>query len=207
MSAAPFVFAHPAMWPFTGQKQVKDWQQNYRSTGSQPWHLDAGQTALSFSNGYLGYTEITHMTSNTTDASGAHIGVGYLTNGSKTATAAVIHLVRFGPDTDSPWEVIGTDDTTFTLTTPGYGAAVRTPMNVGGRINGVDESIRVQVRQPSASRPIGTACCVAAGGSNAPWSTSVPYSGAIDAVLTVAASTGGHIKDVERFTITAVRPR
>jgi len=29
----------------------------------------------------------------------------------------VLHLVRFGNDPDSPWEVVGSDDTTFSLDT------------------------------------------------------------------------------------------
>lgn len=33
----------------------------------------------------------------------------------------------------------------------------------------------------------------------------MPFSGAEDPVLTIVASTGGHIAEVERFTVTAVR--
>ncbi|MGA5098583.1 hypothetical protein ACPCAC_14655 [Streptomyces lavendulocolor] len=100
---------------------------------------------------------------------------------------------------------MGTDDTTFTLTRPVYGSVARSPLTVGGRISGVDESIRVQVRQPSSRAPLGTSCCTPAGGSGQPWSASVSFKGAEDAVLTVVAATGGHIAEVERFTVTAVR--
>jgi hypothetical protein len=114
--------------------------------------------------------------------------------------------VRYGTGPDAPWEVVGTDDTTFSLTTPAYGSLVRSPMVTGGRISGVDESIRVQVRQPSSAAPLGTSpCCTPAGGNDQPWNVKVSFSGASDPVLTVVASTGGHVADVERFTITAVR--
>lgn len=79
------------------------------------------------------------------------------------------------------------------------------PLLTGGRITGVDERIRIQVRQPSSAAPLGTSCCTAAGGNGRHWKESVSFSGADDPVLTVVASTGGHIADVERFTVTAVR--
>ena len=205
-SSALFVFGYPAMWPFPSQQAADAWQVSYRNGGNQPWHLDAEQTALRFSSGFLGYTDMTHVTASKITGSDAHISVGYASQAGKTSTAAIVHVVRFGKEADSPWEVVGTDDTTLTLTTPGYGTPVGSPMVVGGRITGVDESIKVQVLQPSSPKAIGVTCCVAGGGDNQPWKTTVSYSSPIDPVLTVAASTGGHVKDVERFAVTAVRP-
>jgi hypothetical protein len=66
----------------------------------------------------------------------------------------------------------------------------------------VDESIRVQMRQPSSEQPIG----LPAGGENTPWSTTVTYQGATAPALTVVVFTGGHYTDVERFAITGIRP-
>ncbi len=122
---------------------AKDWQAAYRSGGQQPWHLDAGQTALSFTRGYLGFNEINIVTSTRTDSIGAHIGVGYRDPNGTARTAAVLHLVRFGTDSDSPWEVVGSDDATFSLEIPAYGSVVHSPVTVGGHITGVDENIRV----------------------------------------------------------------
>lgn len=34
------------------------WQRQYRATGSQPWHLDAGLTALSFTGDHLGFGKL-----------------------------------------------------------------------------------------------------------------------------------------------------
>jgi hypothetical protein len=101
--------------------------------------------------------------------------------------------------------VVGTKDTTLTLTQPRYGATARSPMTVGGRITGVDESIRVQVRQPSTASPLGESAGIPAGGQSTPWSVRVPFHGATAPALTVVASTGGHVVDVEQFAITAVR--
>jgi hypothetical protein len=118
----------------------------------------------------------------------------------------VLHLVRIGSGSDAPWEVVGTADTTLTVDRPKYGATVASPLTVGGQITGVDESIRVDVRQPSSAVPIGTFCCVAAGGERQPWSARVSFRTATDPALIIVASTGGHLQDVERFAITGIRP-
>jgi hypothetical protein len=193
------------LYPFRSLGEVAQWQQAYRSGGHDPWHLDAGQTATSFASGHLGYAEIDQVTSTAMDAGGAHIGVGFVSEGGRKATAAVIHLLRFGKGADAPWEVVGTDDTDLTLTAPPYGAQVTSPIVVGGRITGVDESIRVQVRQVSSDKALGESCCVPAGGQRTPWQATVSFSGATDRVVTIAASTGGHLKQVERFTVTGLR--
>ncbi|MEA2703572.1 MAG: hypothetical protein QOD63_1517 [Actinomycetota bacterium] len=207
VTTSPFgtTFAYQPLWPFRSLAEADAWQESYRSGGHQPWHLDAAQTALSFASGYLGYTEIDKTTSTTPAKDGVLVAVGSATEGGRISTAAVVHLLRFGAGTDAPWEIVGTEDKDFSLTEPRYGATVTSPLTVGGLITGVDESIHVQVRQLSSEAPIGDACCVGAGGDRSPWQATVTFQGATDHVLTVAASTGGHLLKVERFTVTAVR--
>ncbi|GAA0662443.1 hypothetical protein GCM10010193_12190 [Kitasatospora atroaurantiaca] len=193
------------LWPFSTLAQAQAWERDFHSGGHQPWHLDPDQTALSFTQGYLGFQDVSRVSSHTVSGRDARIGVGLSTPEGARGTAAVIHLVRYGTDPDAPWEVVGTDDTTFSLTMPAYGSVAHSPVQTGGRITGVDESIRVQVRQPSSTAPLGSFCCLPAGGSGEPWHAPVSFSGAHDPVLTIVASTGGHISSVERFTVTAVR--
>ena len=200
--------AYLPLYPFTSLANVQDWQNSFRTGGHQPWHLDAGQTALSFVAA-LGYSDIDSVISVRTDSSGAHVSVGFRPNadsGSPTVSA-VIHLVRWGTGTDIPWEVVGTDDTTFSLDIPGYGTTVASPLTVGGRITGVDESIRVQVRTATSSAALGIYCCLPAGGTSTPWSVSVSFAAPSGTVLTLAAQTGGHVAAVERFAVTGVRSR
>lgn len=194
------------LWPFTTLAEAGSWERAFRSDGSRPWHRDPAQTALSFTQGYLGFDGIDRVTSRDVDGREARIGVGASAS-EGTGTAAVIHLVRFGSGADAPWEVVGTDDADFSLTAPAYGATAGSPLRAGGRITGVDESVRVDVRQPSSEKVLGTTCCLSAGGRNQPWTSSVTFTGADDPVLTVVASTGGHVAEVERFTVTAVRTR
>jgi hypothetical protein len=197
--------AYQPLYPFASLDAANSWQATYAATGAQPWHLDPGQTALSFT-GFLGYADITTVVGVRTDSTGAHVTVGLINPNGQPTHAAVVHLRRFGTGTNAPWEVVGTDDTAdFSLTTPGYGTKVTSPLKVGGAINGVDESIRVQVLQLSSSAPLGVSCCTPAGNSGIPWSATVTYKGATSSVLIVAASTGGHVATVERFTVTGVR--
>jgi hypothetical protein len=194
--------SYQPLWPFGDEREARAWQASYRSGGHAPWHLDPDQTTLAFVR-FLGFGDIDRVTSRTVGADDARIGVGYRSpETGEGGTAAVLHLIRIGSDGDAPWEVVGTDDTDLSLTTPAYGGTGSSPLPVGGKITGVDESIRVEIRQRSTGTTLGRFCCVPAGGTGRAWSARVPFRGATDLVLTVVASTGGHLADVERFAVT-----
>ena len=197
-----YVYYQP-LWPFATYADEQAWQAASSSGGAQPWHLDAGQTALPFAQNYLGFTDITTVTSTTMDDQGAHIGVGYPTPSGTLHTAAVLHLVRYSKtvgDTAAGWEVVGSDDTDFSLEQPAYGSQVSSPVTVGGHITGVDENITVVVlpQAPNSSSGAG----LPAGGQNTPWQLSVTFTQG--GVLTIVASTGGHLTQHERFAIQGV---
>ena len=200
VSAFPFT----PLWPFAGAADAAAWQRAYRAGGSQPWHLDPAATALAFTADHLGYPELDRVTSRTVTGSEAWIGVGAARPDGTAATAAVVHLARLGAGADAPWEVVGTRDSTLTLTTPAYGATVSSPVTVGGRVTGVDESLAVQVRSRQG-RLLGRVRGLPAGGDRTPWSAQVAYSAPAGTVLTIAVSTGGHLAAVERFAVTAAR--
>jgi Galactose oxidase, central domain len=197
-------FGYQPLWPFTGVADAGAWQQAYRAGGHQPWHLDARLTALSFASGFLGYTNIDRVAGQTSSGSQTWVTVGYADTNNQTAAAAVVHLARIGVGADAPWEVVGTRDTTLTLTRPAYGTTVVSPVTVGGRITGVDESLRVQVR--AIGTPVlGQVTGIPAGGEGSPWSAQVGFTAAAGTVLTIAVSTGGHNAPVERFAVTGAR--
>ncbi|WP_327635205.1 hypothetical protein OHB24_35155 [Kribbella sp. NBC_00482] len=198
-------FRYQPLWPFTSETAAAAWQQAYRSGGKQPWHLDPAQTALSFTTGFLGFDEIGLVVSKSVRGDEAFVSVGYRADQNPPSVAAVIHLARLGQGDDAPWEVVGTRDSSLTLTQPRYGAVAGSPLTVGGRITGVDEAIRVDVRQASTGQRLGTFCCVPAGGEGQPWSTQVTFQGATDPAVVIVASTGGHYQDVEAFAVTAIR--
>ncbi|RDI67044.1 hypothetical protein [Nocardia pseudobrasiliensis] len=196
-------FPYQPLWPFADAAAVNSWEVAHSEGGLQPWHLDAGVTAQYFARYYLGYESIDKVVSSSVQAREAWIGVGFDHPGG-TTTAAVVHLARFGPEVDSPWEVVGTQDTTLSVTTPAYGAAVNSSLTVGGRVTGVDENLRVQVRAlDRPQQPVAEAPAIPAGGTDTPWTTTVEL-GACSGTLTVAVATGGHVGAVERFAVTGV---
>jgi len=197
-------FGYQPLWPFASVADAGAWQREYRAGGHQPWHLDTRLTALSFASGFLGYTNIDRVAGETGSGGQAWVTVGYADPNGATAAAAVVHLVKIGTGADAPWEVVGTRDDTLTVTRPGYGTTVVSPVTVGGQITGVDESLRVQVR--ALGRPVvGQVTGIPAGGERSPWSARVQFSAPAGTVLTIAVSTGGHSAAVERFAITGVR--
>jgi hypothetical protein len=203
-------FPYLYVWPFRTVAEAQVWQRSYESGGHQPWHLDPGITATSFTY-FLGVNaDIGQVIKVTENATGAHVALGFHNPNGVPVTAMTIHLVRISSGGDAPWEVVGADQTSaITLTTPSYGATVSSPLRVGGRITGVDESIGVGVYQLSSSpgTPIGEHCCLPAGGQSTPWTTTVSYSGATDPVLVITASTGGHLQGNEQMAFTAIRRR
>jgi hypothetical protein len=203
--AASFRLRGRPLWPFRTLAEAGTWLAT-ADEGHSPWHASAEATALFFTANYLGFTEIDEVTSQDVRADEAWIGVGYRTEGGGLATAAEIHLLRFGSSPDAPWEVVGTRDTTLTLDTPRYGSAVSSPLTVGGTVTGVDESLLVEVRQQATPEPLASVCCLTIGGEAVRWETSVDVTGATDPALTVVVATGGHVQDVERFAITGVTP-
>lgn len=191
------------LFPFASLQEVADWQHGY-GREHQHWRLDAGQTALAFAH-FLGYAGIDRVVAVSSDAKGAHVAVGFAAEGGKSGTAALVHLIRYGSGRNVPWEAVGTDDTSFTLESPTYGATVTSPVRVVGHVTGVDESITVHIQQLHANGPLGERCCIAAGGLNSPWDATVSFGPPTDRVLIISAATGGHLRPVERFAVTAVR--
>ena len=192
------------LFPFASLADVRAWQASYQPGGHQPWHRSPDLTATAFA-AFLGYTDVTQIAQSAVSGGDAHVAVGIKLPDGTISTAAIIHLVLFGSGTDAPWEVVGTDDRTFTVDRPAYGSTAPSPVTAGGTITGVDESIRVTVHTLSAQAPVGAYCCQAAGGTRSPWSASVTFLATPGQVITIAAATGGHVAAVERFAVTGAR--
>ncbi|MGH9126728.1 MAG: hypothetical protein ACRDZ8_18660 [Acidimicrobiales bacterium] len=197
------------LYPFGSLQQATAWLASYQATGAQPWHLDPGQTALSFA-GFLGYTSIDKVISVHADGTGDHVAIGYSLPNGGASTAAVVHLRRFGGGSTDPWEVVGTDDTAnFSITAPAYGAVTNTPAAAAGALTAVDPNVRGEVLGLSSATPLGTACCWPASSTTSPskWSLSIPFRAGTDPVMIVAASNAGGLEAVGQFAVTGVRSK
>jgi hypothetical protein len=192
-------FAYLALWPFAGPADAATWEAGYRTDAREPWHLDAGQTALMFTQNYLGYTTIDTVLSQTPSGAVTFVAVGF-TGTAGQVTAAILVLARLGTDANAPWEIVGSKDTTLSLLTPAVGATVTSPVTAGGRITGVTRILTVQVRELDKPAPVGELGSITAGGQNALWSASVPITG--HGVLTIAVAAASRTGTVEQFAIT-----
>ncbi|MGV0743682.1 hypothetical protein [Mycolicibacterium sp. XJ870] len=204
VASPPEAFDYQPLWPFASRADADRWLQE--GGAESRWHADPAATALFFTQNYLGFTEIDRTTTVDEQGDEAWVGVGHALGDGNPATVATIHLARFGTAPNAPWEVVGSRDDVLTLDTPEYGATVGSVIEAGGTITGVDESLRLQVRQSTQDGVLGEHCCVPAGGEARPWSAEVtlavpPQPGA----LTLVVSTGGHVADVERFVVTGLR--
>jgi hypothetical protein len=92
---ATFDLGYQPLYPFRTLIEAQSWQEAHRSGGHQPWHLDAGATALSFAWGWLGFQELDTVTSTVYDRTGAHIGVS-ISIGPRIAAIRPIHSSKAG---------------------------------------------------------------------------------------------------------------
>jgi hypothetical protein len=200
------------LWPFQTQEQVRAWRLNCQVFGGDPQHrLDPAATALEFTRGALGFTAVDRVTSvdpvtsHEVAGDGCLVGVGWLGEGGVELTVARLRLVRFGEGgAQAPWVVTGTVDISA-FTRPGYGAIVTAPLEVGGVLTGVDETLRVIVSGPGG-RILGRAGPIGIGGPRQRWQAIVNLAPAPSgALLTVAVCSGGHLGDVEWFAVTGAR--
>jgi hypothetical protein len=199
-SISPIVFSpgQLALWPFTSTRDEVSWQSAYQASGVDAWHLDADATAVKFATDYLGFTNMSTVTSRTEGSAKVEIGVGFGPPGN--ATAAVITVQR--SSSDAPWEATGATSPVLSISSPAAGATVGSTVTVSGQIIGVDESITVSVRQ-QGNNPVGQHCCQPAG-TGTPWSIAVALSSSQPGVAAIVASTGGHLETVEKFAVVGV---
>jgi len=190
----------PMLWPFTDAAGVAAWKAATSPGAADAWHLDAGQTGLHFVRDFLGYAELDRVTSTAGSTTDAVVGVGSIVEGTKAATAGLLRLTR-ASDQD-PWEVLGTQDADLTVTVPTSGQTVTSPLTVSGTITGVDEAIAVALRSPASATVLGQISGIGAGGTQQPWTASVPFTAPSGTTVTIAVSTGGHLQAVERFAVT-----
>lgn len=96
-TAPPRAFTYQLLWPFTSPAEAAEWQGSYRAGGHQPPHPDADQTALSFTTGFLGFTEIDRVIWHRIRGDDAQVAAGYPTEGGRVASTGghLLDVERF----------------------------------------------------------------------------------------------------------------
>jgi hypothetical protein len=104
------------LFPFANLAHAQAWQRAHASGGHESWHLSPELTAVAFSQEYLGFSEINKVADHSVSQGDARVAVGLTLPDGRVSSAAIVHLVRYGSGNNAPWEVVGTDDTTITVT-------------------------------------------------------------------------------------------
>jgi hypothetical protein len=191
------------LWPFTSSAEVAVWEASYRAGGHQPWHASPCDTASSFVQYVLAYSDVTEVAECKIRADDAWVTVGYRGEGRVIAIGATIHLVRIGSKPGG-WVVVGSRDrATLTLSTPGYGATVTRSIHLAGRVSGPGEdmlAVRIMDRSghclgQAPARPIGL------GGS---WSADIRLPASPERVLIAVASTDSGLGSLGGLALTAL---
>ena len=153
----------PAIWPFASAAQVSAWRAD---PSGKPWATDARAVAAHFLSDYL---RLPGLTVGPGCASCLEIDVR-----TASTSAGTLHLVADSHASPVVYSVTGVDPPPgLSVTRPVSGQRVGTPVQVGGGITGVDESILVRLLS-QAGKALGQTSAPA--GSGRPWTASLPWS-------------------------------
>jgi hypothetical protein len=185
------------LYPFSAFSEVRSWEASNAASPSETWHLDPAQTALRFTQEYLGFAGINQVVTTATDDGGTHVTVGYRTTRGAMVSAATIRLARIGTTAAAPWEVQGTDaGSTLRITAPSDGATVSDPHNYriqGTLTSATQRGLLAEAFGPASytgRQPIGYTYEGASGGTRTPWLTYLDMTTPVGPVNTVVVAVG-----------------
>jgi len=171
-------------WPYSSRSEARA---HIASAG--PEMTDPRAVALRFVLGFLQRPEVDRVTGVRSQDAGLGVTVGRrVPESGRVIDVTTVYLVRVAASDSAPYVVVSATAPYLSITGPAAGAAIRSPLTVSGRITGVDESIRVDVRVLSRPAPIGSAR-TPGGGDNSPWSAPVSFPATADRGATVVAWT------------------
>ncbi|MBV9292121.1 MAG: hypothetical protein JO222_06700, partial [Frankiales bacterium] len=189
-------FPKHAIFPFTSSADEKSWESGFLSGGHSPWKADPVAVATTWVTAYLQQPTVDQLVSKTvTPAGTAVVTLGRTMTAEQGQTVAVtdVHLVRFGKG----WVVVGATDpqNQLKLSGPKAGSLAVSPLSVTGPGFGVDEAVRVQVRDAVSPKSYGEGT-TGFGNGTPQWSVNVPFTrpsgrgGALVATMSSAADGG-----------------
>ena len=156
------------------------------STAAGDWQRDPASTAKHFMDDYLQMPAVDQKGDVQVDSTHATVQMGrVLPSESKKYVVATTVSLDLDKRTGL-WWVTGASADYLSVTQPAAHDGIGSPVTLSGRITGVDESVRGEVRDADG-KVLGSAF-VGGGGQDSPWSVQVTYSGAPAAVVAWTAS-------------------
>ncbi|MCU1590989.1 MAG: hypothetical protein JWP11_2245 [Frankiales bacterium] len=181
------------VWPFTNDTEAADWEDN---PGSQAWASDPVTVTQHLLDDYLKLPgQATRRVAVLSDPDAAIVQVS-----AGGRTVSQVRLVQVGRDAKGPWSVTGATAVDLTVQDPVDRAEVTSPLEVYGRVTGVDQSVHVRLMSGSL-----LAEGFAAAGQERPWSQQLVWTATHWSVGAIVGSTFSGKGDLSAVTITAVR--
>lgn len=168
-------FPELAIFPFTSAAAEQQWETDLADGGSN-WQTQPVDVATRWVADFLDAPSVDRVLSQTPVDGGDAVDVtlGRVIEGENPNAVPVtkVHLVQFG----KAWIVTDASDPMgyLTVSTPEPGAAISSPVDVTGPAFGVDEGLKVEVRDATSSTSYGDANTSFGGGSGN-WSVSVHF--------------------------------
>jgi hypothetical protein len=169
-------FPKLAIFPFNSAPEEATWETAY-ADGHQPWKADPTAVSQLWVQNYLGYGDVDQVVSKTVNAASADVTLGRTMTAEqkRTVSVTVVHLVKYA----NAWIVVGATDpaaapNALSLSSPAAGTLASSPLKVTGPGYGVDEAIKLDVRDARSATSYGVGH--ASFGSGTPeWSASVSF--------------------------------
>jgi len=187
-------FPAQAIFPFTTISDEQGWQQDYNNGGTT-WQADPTQVATRWVQDYLDQPSVDHVISVADDNGDKLVTLGRVLQGegNNLFPVTAVHLTKY----DAAWIVTSASDPNnyMTISSPTPGSTIKTPVTVTGPGFGVDEGIRLDVRDATSATSYGTAN-ITVGNGIKEWSQGVNFNrpaapiGALVAVDTSNADGG-----------------
>ncbi len=165
------------IWPVTTDRAAARWRANPQS---RSWGGDPEKVSAHFAADFL---HLPGLVAGTKALADGAADVPLLSGGRRIA---LVHLVRVGGHSDSPWAVTGSTSATLSIRVPADEAAVSSPLAVTGRVIGVDESVVTSLVTESGHQ---LAVTHTGAGSALPWRTSLVWQDTAWSVAALASVT------------------
>jgi len=148
-------FPAQAIFPFTSVDAEQGWEQDYASGGTQ-WEADPTQVSLHWVQDFLDQPGVDRVVDQQDDGKDKLVTLGRVlaAEGHNLFKVTVVHLTKYG----HAWIVTGASDPNnyLSFSTPEAGGAIDTPVTVTGPAFGVDEAVKIDVRDATSTTSYGT---------------------------------------------------
>ena len=166
-------FPDQAIFPFTTATAEEGWEQDY-ANGGTTWEADPTQVATHWVQDFLDQPSVDRVVDTSDDGNDKLVTLGRVlqAEGHQLFKVTTVRLTPY----KNAWVVIGASDPNnfLSITSPDPGGTVVTPVTVSGPAFGVDEAVKLDVRDATSATSYGSNN-VSFGNGSPPWREAVNF--------------------------------